>query len=251
MRRFREGAAMTNKQKIVWAGDDDNGYVGTVGGVQLYKVRAVPIPPVYPGQKSPKYLFLPHRREPHSYGHLDGVSRADTVDEAKTLCETDFAYDGGRAALHKTLGAALLIVEAFGFRVSKPETAKRKDRVSKSALDAALTLVRASGYRVSKPKVPKPKGRPGPVFACEFSDGSRVRMSVACSTETLNWARGERLARHAWAARRKVPIDLDSTELVDIAPAIVSARFERADGTVVAQYEPHLTAFPPTGRGVA
>ena len=36
MRRFREGAAMTNKQKIVWAGDDDNGYVGTVGGVQLY-----------------------------------------------------------------------------------------------------------------------------------------------------------------------------------------------------------------------
>jgi hypothetical protein len=223
---------MTKNQEITWSGSDDNGYVGNVGGVALYRIGAELYPPRAPQSKG-KYLFLPRRREPYSYGHLEGVSRADTLDEAKTLCETDYR-NGGRATLHKTLGAALLVVEAFGFCVSKSEAQKRKDRVSKPALDAAISAVRAAGFRIGKPKVPKPKGRPGPVFACEFSDGSHVRMSVACSTETLDWVRGERLARAAWASRNRVPLDCDSAKLAEIAPAIISARFEQ-DGKVLAQ----------------
>jgi hypothetical protein len=224
---------MTDKQKITWTGSDEHGYTGTVNGVRLYKVRTVRQPPVYPGQKRPKYLYLARRLNTLSYEDFC-VDRADTIGEAKTNCEIDFVYDGGRAALHKILGAALLIVEAFGFYVSKSKILRPKDRVSKPALDEALATVRAAGYRIRQPKTPKPKGRPGPVFACEFSDGSRVRMSVACSTETLDWVRGERLARQAWASRHKVPLDLNSAELAKIAPPINVCRFER-DGVVLAQ----------------
>jgi len=112
-----------------------------------------------------------------------------------------------------------------------PKASKRKDR---ETLDDAISTVKAAGYRVLKPKTPKPQGRPSPVFAAEFSDGVHVRMSVACSTETLNWARGERLARHAWASRRKVPLDCDSAKLAEMVPPISVCRFEH-DGKVLAQ----------------
>jgi len=117
----------------------------------------------------------------------------------------------------------------------KQKASKPKDRVSKSALDAALATVRAAGYRISKkPKAPKPKGRPGPVFVAEFADGSHVRMSVACSTETLDWTRGERLARHAWASRHKVSLAWDSAKLAEMVPPISVCRFEQ-DGKMLAQ----------------
>jgi len=224
---------MTSKQEIVWTGNDADGFVGTVNGVALYKIRTVPYAPG-PRRKDEKlrYTYLVRRLNTRSY---EGVAdTAHTADEAKTACEVDYARNGGRAAFHKTLGHALLIVEAFGFHVSKPETQKRKDRVSKPALAAALAAVQAAGFRVLKPKVPKPKGRPGPVFAAEFADGSHVRMSVACSTETLDWIRGERLARQAWASRHKAPLDCDSAKLTEMAPPISVCRFER-DGVVLAE----------------
>ena len=220
---------MTNKQQIVWSGSDNNGYVGNVSGIALYNIRTVPTPPVYPGQKSPKYLFLTQRLNTRGYEPFDGASRANTVNEAKTQCAVDFTRNGGRAALHKTLGHALLIVEALGFHVSKLKTPRPGE-----TLDNALAIVRAAGYRIRKPKVPKPKGRLGPVFACEFSDGSRVRLSVACSTETLDWDRGENLARQAWASRQKMPLDLDSAELAKLVPPIITGRFEQ-NGVVLAQ----------------
>jgi|SRR5262245_50620429 len=221
---------MTNKQELLWTGNDEHGYIGSVNGVQLYKIRTELYPPRAPQSKA-EYLFLARRL---NVGHYEGFGETShTASEAKTLCEIDFTYDGGRAALHKTLGRVLLIVEAFGFHVSKLNPSKHKGRISKPTLDAALAVVRGAGYRIRKPKVPKPKGRPGPVFACEFSDGSHVRMSVACSTETLDWVRGERLARHAWASRHKVPLDCDSAKLAKIAPSISACRFEQ-DGVVLA-----------------
>jgi len=218
---------MTKKQEIAWSGSDDNGYVGDVNGIALYKIRSELYPPRAPFQRKGEYLYLSRRLNTRSYEGFTHTSH--TADEAKAQCEADFARNGGRAAFHKTLGHALLIVEALGFHVSKPETAKRKDRVSKPTLDAAIAVVRAAGYRTSKLKAPKRKGRPGPVFACEFSDGSRARMSVACSTETLDWVRGERLARQAWASRHRVPLDCDSAELLKIVPSISACRFEQGD----------------------
>jgi len=218
---------MTKKQEITWSGSDDNGYVGKVNGVQLYMIHTELYPPRAPFQRKAEYLFLTRRL---NVGHYEGFGETShTADEAKTLCKIDYAYGGGRAAFHKTLGRVLLIVEAFGFHVSKLKPPKHKDRISKPALDAAIGVVRAAGFRISKPKVPQPKGRPGPVFACEFSDGSHVRMSVACSTETLDWVRGERLARQAWASRHRVPLDCDSAELLKIVPSISACRFEQGD----------------------
>jgi hypothetical protein len=216
---------MTNKQKIAWTGDDEHGFTGNVDGVALYKVRTVLHPPAGPREK-PRRLYLTRRLEPRSYEGVGDTSH--TADDAKTQCEVDYR-NGGRAALHKILGHALTIVEALGFHTSKLKTPKPRE-----TLDDALAIVKAAGFRISKPKVPKPKGRPGPVFAAEFSDGSRVRMSVACSTEPLDWTRGERLARHAWASRHKVPLDCDSAELAKIAPPINACRFER-DGQVLAE----------------
>jgi len=198
---------MTSKQEIVWTGNDADGFVGTVNGVALYKIRTVPYAPG-PRRKDEKlrYTFLVRRLNTRSY---EGVAdTTHTADEAKTACEVDYARNGGRAAFHKT--------------------------VSKPALAAALAAVQAAGFRVLKPKVPKPKGRPGPVFAAEFADGSHVRMSVACSTETLDWIRGERLARQAWASRHKAPLDCDSAKLTEMAPPISVCRFER-DGVVLAE----------------
>ena len=215
---------MTSKQEIVWTGNDADGFVGTVNGVALYKIRTVPYAPG-PRRKDEKlrYTYLVRRLNTRSY---EGVAdTTHTADEAKTACEVDYARNGGRAAFHKTLGHALLIVEAFGFHVSKP------------TLDDALAVVKAAGFRVSrasKPKIPKRKNQVGPTYAAEFSDGTSVRMSTFGSAKELDWGRGERLARLAWASRHKVPLDLNSAELAKMAPPISACRFEQ-DGKVLAE----------------
>ena len=215
---------MTSKQEIVWTGNDADGFVGTVNSVALYKIRTVPYAPG-PRRKDEKlrYTFLVRRLNTRSY---EGVAdTAHTADEAKTACEVDYTRNGGRAALHKTLGHALLIVEALGYRVSKP------------TLDDALAVVKAAGFRVSrasKPKIPKRKNQVGPTYAAEFSDGTSVRMSTFGSAKELDWGRGERLARLAWASRHKVPLDLNSAELAKMAPPISACRFEQ-DGKVLAE----------------
>ena len=215
---------MTSKQEIVWTGNDADGFVGTVNGVALYKIRTVPYAPG-PRRKDEKlrYTFLVRRLNTRSY---EGVAdTTHTADEAKTACEVDYTRNGGRAALHKTLGHALLIVEALGYRVSKP------------TLDDALAVVKAAGFRVSrasKPKIPKRKNQVGPTYAAEFSDGTSVRMSTFGSAKELDWGRGERLARLAWASRHKVPLDLNSAELAKMAPPISACRFEQ-DGKVLAE----------------
>jgi hypothetical protein len=107
------------------------------------------------------------------------------------------------------------------------------------SLNEALAVVKAAGYRVSKPRTskgPKPKDRVGPTFVAEFADGTVTRMSTYCTVENLDWARGERLSIAAYQSRFRTR---------EAPPAITSARFEQ-DGVVLAQYEPHLDAFPPT-----
>ena len=221
---------MTSKQEIVWTGTDADGFVGTVNSVALYKIRTVPYAPG-PRRKDEKlrYTYLVRRLNTRSY---EGVAdTAHTADEAKTACEVDYTRNGGRAALHKTLGHALLIVEALGYRVSKP------------TLDDALAVVKAAGFRASKPKTPKRKSQRGPTFVCAFSDGETTRMSVHTSLENLDWNRGERLAREAYLSRWRTraraqyrnngqpcPVDL----IAPVPPAIVSARFEQ-DGKVLAE----------------
>jgi hypothetical protein len=142
--------------------------------------------------------------------------------------------------------AALGMSRATWYRRGKPITADRRE---KPTLDDALAVVKAAGYRVRKLSAPKRKNQVGPTCAVAFSDGTTVRMTTSTSLEKLDWSRGERLARQAWASRHKVPLDLDSAELAKIAPAISACCFEQGD-KVLAQYEPHLDAFPPTG-GVA
>ena len=102
----------------------------------------------------------------------------------------------------------------------------------------AIKMLKAAGYRVSKPRKPKVfkrgKNRVGPTFVAEFADGTTVRMTTHSAPEKLDWERGERLARHAWAARHKIPSDRNSAELSKLAPPINICRFER-DGVVLAQ----------------
>jgi hypothetical protein len=102
------------------------------------------------------------------------------------------------------------------------------------SLNKALAVVKAAGFHVSRPKTPKSKGRAGPVFEARFSDGVHVRLTVHASLTELDWNRGERVARQAWASRHKVPFDRNSAELAKIAPSIRACQFE-LDGTVLAQ----------------
>jgi hypothetical protein len=101
-------------------------------------------------------------------------------------------------------------------------------------LDKAIAAVRAAGFRVSKPKTPKHKNRIGPAFVCKFADDTITRMTTATSLENLDWGRGVRLARHAWASRHKAPPDWGSAKLAEIAPSIIACGFEQ-DGKVLAQ----------------
>jgi len=100
------------------------------------------------------------------------------------------------------------------------------DENQRSALIEAIEIVKAAGYRVSKSKKPKifKRGKDrGPTFVAEFSDGTVTRMSVFTSLTKLDWERGERLSQAAYQSRWRTR---------EVAPAIVSARFEQ-DGVVL------------------
>ena len=103
-----------------------------------------------------------------------------------------------------------------------------------ASIDEAIAFVKAAGYHVSKPKNPEPKKRVGPTFVAEFADGTVTRMSTFTSLNKLDWSRGEYMARHAWASRRKAPPDWDSAKLAEAAPPIIACRFEQ-NGKVLAQ----------------
>jgi hypothetical protein len=106
-----------------------------------------------------------------------------------------------------------------------------------ASLDEALAIVKSAGFRISRPRSAKRKNNHvGPVFVCEFRDGTAVRMTThtALEIEKLDWDRGERLARQAWASRHKMPLDWDSAQLGKIAPPVIACRFEQG-GEVLAQ----------------
>jgi hypothetical protein len=216
---------MHDRRGLVWTGDDEGGYVGSVNGIQFYKVRTVLHAPG-PRRKDerPKYLFLTRRLNTRNYEAFNGASRVDTADEAKAQCEVDYTRSG-RAALHKTLGHALTIVEALSFRVSKP------------TLDDALAVVKAAGFCVSKlktpkPKTPKRKNQVGPTFVAVFENGETTRMSTYTSLANLDLGRGLRLSRAAYEARARRRF---GGSLHPVPPPIVRAHFEQ-DGNVLATY---------------
>jgi len=127
--------------------------------------------------------------------------------------------------------AALGMSRATWYRRRKPTTADRRE---KPTLDAAIAVVRAAGYRIGKPKTlrpktPKAKTQVGPTFVAEFADGTVTRMTVFTTLEKLDWDRGQRLARQAWASRHKAPLDWDSAKLAEMAPSITACRFEQGD----------------------
>ena len=122
-------------------------------------------------------------------------------------------------------------------------------------LAAALALVKAAGFRVSKPGASRRtrKDRVGPTFVAQFADGTVTRMSTYCASDTaLDWARGERLARAAYETRCRARIAKPATPADDASteqwqdynarvaewaiareaagvfvPAIVASHFER------------------------
>lgn len=119
----------------------------------------------------------------------------------------------------------------------RPMRDQEVDTQRQRLLEEALAVVRAAGYRVSKPRTSKrrnPKDRVGPTFVAEFADGTVTRMSTFTSLKELDWSRGEYMARHAWASRRKAPPDWDSAKLAEAAPPIIACRFEQ-NGKVLAQ----------------
>ena len=65
----------------------------------------------------------------------------------------------------------------------------------------------------------------GPTFVARFADGQTTRMTTHTPLTKLDMGRGVRLSRHAHSSRvRKDP------------PVILEARFESADGEVLAEY---------------
>ena len=101
-----------------------------------------------------------------------------------------------------------------------------------ASLDAALAVVKAAGYRVSKPKA-KSKGRIGPTFVAEFADGAITRMSTFTSLANLDVDRGVRLSQAAYEARARRRF---GRSLRPVPPPIVRARFEQ-DGKTLASYD--------------
>lgn len=70
-------------------------------------------------------------------------------------------------------------------------------------LERALAIVRAAGYRVAKPRSSKKRDRVGPTFVAEFADGVVTRMSTFTSLEKLDVQRGLYLSRAAYESRTK------------------------------------------------
>ena len=115
------------------------------------------------------------------------------------------------------------------------------DESQQTALLEAIAMARAAGYRVSKPRKPKKFNRSkthvGPCFVAEFADGTVTRMTTYCmADDRLDWDRGMRLARAAYASRQRTRARAEPEIVASIAPAIVAAHFERA-GVVLARYE--------------
>jgi hypothetical protein len=70
-------------------------------------------------------------------------------------------------------------------------------------LKAAIALVTAAGYRVSKPRAPKNPDRVGPSFVATWSTGEVTRMSTFTTLERPDLGRGVRLALAAYRSRLK------------------------------------------------
>jgi hypothetical protein len=122
-------------------------------------------------------------------------------------------------------------------RPGRPKGSKNKAKAGPT-LAEAISILKAAGYHVHKPRKSKqtPQKCVGPTFRCRFADGTTTHMTTfsATAVESLDWTRGQRLARQAWASRRKVPFDWDSAKLAEVAPSIIACRFEQ-DGEVLAQ----------------
>jgi transcriptional regulator with XRE-family HTH domain len=125
----------------------------------------------------------------------------------------------------------LHLAETIGF---DPIAALNKIRGANGggcSLDEALAVVQKAGYRTVKSrrpvklKPPKHKNRVGPTCVCEFSDGTRTRMTTYTSLEKLDWDRGVRLSQAAYQSRHPG---------APVLPAIISVHFEQ-DGQVLAQ----------------
>jgi hypothetical protein len=185
-----------------WSGDDENGYVGTVNGIQLYRVEA------RQSQEYPYFIYNLGTRARYTLGYASYVG---TIDEAKARCEADYVDNGGSTA-------------------------------AREALDEALALIKAAGYRASKPRAkpkrkPKSKDRVGPTCVAEFNDGTVTRMTTFTSLKNFDWNRGERLSQAAWQSRWRMHKRTEVGRLVTLwaptPPAIVVMRFEEQDGTVL------------------
>jgi hypothetical protein len=85
-------------------------------------------------------------------------------------------------------------------------------------LDDALACVKAAGFRVTKPNTKRRKqARVGPTCVTTFVDGTVCRMTTYTSDEKLDYARGEKLCRWAWSSRHGH----------DCVPPVASIHFER------------------------
>jgi hypothetical protein len=130
-----------------------------------------------------------------------------------------------------------------------------------SPLNEAIATVKAAGLKVSKPRIKHKSTRVGPTCVVAFSDGETVRMTTYTPYDSLDWARGERLAQAAyvtrWRARRRPPYSratmqwwmgtdwkqkaawtsagsIYETDLIEpVLPVIVSMHFETPNGTVL------------------
>jgi hypothetical protein len=72
---------------------------------------------------------------------------------------------------------------------------------------------------------PTPSGTTAsPTFQAHFADGTVTRMTVFCTPQKPDLARGIKLARAAWQSRHRTDSE---------PPPITEARFEAQDGTIV------------------
>lgn len=104
------------------------------------------------------------------------------------------------------------------------------DAFTAARLANAIELVKAAGYTVSKPRKKRIskaiKNQRGPTCIARFADGQITRMTTHCPGDVLDYGRGERIAREAWASRHKTT--------ADNSPPISSISFER-DGDVLGE----------------
>jgi hypothetical protein len=81
------------------------------------------------------------------------------------------------------------------------------------------------------PATPTPKSIPASdsvVFAAEWSDGTKTRMSIYTMVGELDIERGVAVSHAAYSSRKRIP-------MAEIAATIVQAYFEK-DGTVLRSF---------------